>query len=177
MQWYYSKNGTQLGPVEENVLRAKLASGEVSTTDLVWREGLPDWLPAARVAELASQSSFPSAALPIPSGPGGVVNSPYSPPVYGGSALPVGPLAPPTSGLAIASLVCGILGLITCLFLPGIPAVICGHMALSQIDAPGARIGGRGMAIAGLVMGYISVVMTFGGIILFAIGAFANAVH
>ena len=39
----------------------------------------------------------------------------------------------PTSGLAIASLVCGIMGLVTCLFLPGIPAVICGHMALSRM--------------------------------------------
>ncbi len=52
MQWYYSKNGTQLGPVEESELRAKLGSGEISAADLVWRDGMSDWLAAARVAEL-----------------------------------------------------------------------------------------------------------------------------
>ncbi len=70
MQWYYSKNGTQLGPVEESELRAKLARGEISTTDLVWREGMPDWLAAARVAELSTT------VPPL----GGVTQSPYSPP-------------------------------------------------------------------------------------------------
>jgi Interferon-induced transmembrane protein/GYF domain 2 len=75
MQWYYSKNGTQLGPVEENVLRAKLASGEVAMTDLIWREGLPDWQPAARVQELGVAG--PPAMAPAP---GGVTASPYSPP-------------------------------------------------------------------------------------------------
>ncbi len=174
MQWYYSKSSTQLGPVDESELRAKLASGEVSTADLVWREGMTDWLPAARVAELSLQSPLPAATSPTPPASGGVVNSPYSPPAYAGGAMSA---SPPTSGLAIASLICGIMGLVTCLFLPGIPAVICGHMALSQMAVPGATIGGRGMAIAGLVMGYISVAVGLGGIILFAIGVFANALH
>ncbi len=53
MQWYYSKNATQLGPVSQDELRTKLASGEVSGTDMVWREGLPDWRPAATMPELA----------------------------------------------------------------------------------------------------------------------------
>jgi hypothetical protein len=53
MQWYYSKNGRQLGPVEESELRAKLASGEVAQTDLVWRDGMGDWRPAGGVPELA----------------------------------------------------------------------------------------------------------------------------
>lgn len=174
MQWYYSKSGTQLGPVEEVELRAKLASGEVSAVDLVWREGMTDWLPAARVVELSLQSPLPAPSSPIPPVSGELVNSPYSPPAYGGVAMPV---SPPTSGLAIASLICGIMGLVTCLFLPGIPAVICGHMALSQMAVPGATIGGRGMAISGMVMGYISVVLGLGGIILFAIGIFANGLH
>ena len=70
MQWYYSKNGIQLGPVEESELRAKLVRGEVSAADLVWREGMPDWSAAARVAEL-------NATVPPL---GGVTQSPYSPP-------------------------------------------------------------------------------------------------
>jgi hypothetical protein len=177
MQWYYSKNGVQLGPISDSEIRAKFASGEILVTDLVWREGMRDWLPTAQVPELAPQSSLHPAASPIPSVPGGVVNSPYSSPAYGGGAFPGGAMAPPTSGLAIASMVCGILGLVTCLLLPGIPAVICGHMALSQMAAPGARIGGRGMAIAGLVMGYIAVILGLVGVVLFTVGALANVSH
>ena len=50
MSWYYSKNGTQLGPVTEQELKAKGGSGEVLATDLVWKEGMPDWLPFGQLA-------------------------------------------------------------------------------------------------------------------------------
>jgi hypothetical protein len=46
MQWYYSKNGSQLGPVEQGGILSKLASGEISPSDMVWREGMTDWLEA-----------------------------------------------------------------------------------------------------------------------------------
>ena len=56
-----------------------------------------------------------------------------------------------TSGKAIASLVCGILFF----FLPSaIAAVIMGHLSLSDIRRSAGRLGGRGMAMAGLVLGY-----------------------
>lgn len=64
-----------------------------------------------------------------------------------------------TNGLAIASLVLGLSGFITLLFLipwvTGIGAVICGHLALRKTGRSGGRVGGRGMAIAGLILGYI----------------------
>lgn len=77
--------------------------------------------------------------------------------------------APPTSGWAIASLVTGILGVLGGFCLLGIPciiAVICGHAGL--IEARNGK-GGRGLAIAGLVMGYLFVgpaiaVFVMGGI-------------
>jgi len=72
MQWYYSKHGTQLGPVDIQVLRHKVATGEVSPSDLVWRDGMPDWLPSSQVPDLR-----PTAAAPIV---GGNLNSPYAPP-------------------------------------------------------------------------------------------------
>lgn len=77
MQWYYSKSGTQLGPVEEGELRAKLASGEISQADLVWRDGMTDWLPVSKVNELMMVARpAPPSAPPM----GGVTQSPYSPP-------------------------------------------------------------------------------------------------
>lgn len=80
MQWFYSKNGTQLGPISGDELRAKLGSGEVSPADLVWREGMSDWQPSAKVPELASVAALPSATSPIPPSLGNVPPSPYSPP-------------------------------------------------------------------------------------------------
>jgi uncharacterized protein DUF4190 len=57
---------------------------------------------------------------------------------------------PGTNGLAIASLVLGILWIY---WIGSILAVVFGHIALNQTKKTGQ--GGRGMAIAGLVLGYV----------------------
>lgn len=67
---------------------------------------------------------------------------------YGPSA----PIAPPTNGMATASLVCGLIGFFAC-GVTSILAVIFGHVSLSQIKRTGE--GGHGMAVAGLILGYI----------------------
>ena len=68
----------------------------------------------------------------------------------GYAGIPPGNLE--TSGKAIASLTCGILFF----FLPAaIVAVIMGHLSLSDIQKSAGRLGGKGMAIAGLVLGYL----------------------
>lgn len=72
MQWHYAKNGVQLGPVEEAELRAKLDSGELSASDLVWSEGMAEWQPAGKVRELFPIPPLPTAIPkipPLPSGP------------------------------------------------------------------------------------------------------------
>ena len=91
-------------------------------------------------------------------------------PNYG--AVPY-PAPRPASGLAITSLICGIAGVV--LFwavvplLASIVAVITGHMALRQTKENPA-IGGRGMAFAGLIMGYIMVAVLVVGIVMTVIG-------
>ena len=60
-----------------------------------------------------------------------------------------------TNGLAIASMVLGILWMY---WIGSILAVVFGHRAISQIDHSAGLEGGRGMATAGLVLGYIGVV-------------------
>lgn len=62
-----------------------------------------------------------------------------------------------TAGVAIASLVCGIAGLMCFGPLGAIPAVICGHIAMSRIKASGGALQGEGLALAGLIMGYVSI--------------------
>ncbi|MGD7654475.1 MAG: GYF domain-containing protein [Verrucomicrobiales bacterium] len=172
MEWYYSKDKTQLGPVPEDELKAKIASGEVTGEDMVWREGMPDWRRVAAVSELAPPSRLgPQSAGAVPTGevPG---VAPYQPPYAGSPALPT---QAALSGLSIASLVCGLVGLLTCTFLPGIAAVVCGHMALGRIPEQGANPNERGMAIAGLVMGYLSVAV-LALVTLMVLFAFASSV-
>lgn len=61
------------------------------------------------------------------------------------------PQAQKTSGVAIASLVTSLLGI-------GLAGVICGHVALSKIKKAAGTLGGKGLAIAGLVIGYLQIV-------------------
>ena len=67
---------------------------------------------------------------------------------------PVFVAAPETSGKAIASLVCGIVNV----FPFCVVAVILGHISLSQISKSAGRLKGRGLAIAGMVLGYFGLV-------------------
>lgn len=83
--------------------------------------------------------------------------------------------APENNVLAIISLVSGILGWTLLPFLGSIAAVICGHLARAEIRREPTRYSGDGMAIAGLVLGWLSIafwialvcvfVMFFGGLL------------
>lgn len=77
-------------------------------------------------------------------------------PGAGGSS----PYGGQTDGMAIASLICGIASFVACGAITGIAAIILGTMSRRKIDQSGGAIGGRGMATAGLVLGWISVVLT-----------------
>jgi hypothetical protein len=68
-----------------------------------------------------------------------------------GSAAPAGG----TNGLAVASLVCSLLFFLW--FIPSILAVVFGHVARRQIRDSMGRQGGGGLAMAGLVIGWIGV--------------------
>jgi hypothetical protein len=73
---------------------------------------------------------------------------------------PYTPLQPVsrTSTLAIISLIGGITGWTILPMLGSIVAVITGHMAHSEINKGGGMITGKGMATAGLILGYLALV-------------------
>lgn len=105
----------------------------------------------------AQQPSTPnpastSAWLNVPSAPS--QQSPQYPP----QAQPYRAYQPAqTDGGAIASMVLGIASIVLCLtFLAGIPAIIVGHISLSRIKKSMGRLKGEGMALTGLILGYIS---------------------
>lgn len=64
-----------------------------------------------------------------------------------------------SSGLATASLICGI-GSIFFGPIAGIPAIITGHLALGKIKKSGGILQGRGFAITGLILGYVLSVLS-----------------
>lgn len=47
--WHYLVNGAQHGPMPEDTLRAKLASGELPPETLVWKSPMPEWRPATEM--------------------------------------------------------------------------------------------------------------------------------
>ena len=93
--------------------------------------------------------------------------SPYAQPgsynAYGQPAYYGVPAAP--KSLSIASMCCGIAALVGFGFflLPQLAAVILGHLALRREPA------GRGMAIAGLVMGYVGIAVTILVMVIFGL--------
>lgn len=103
---------------------------------------------------------------PQPYGQAPYGQSPYAPPPYMG----YGPPQPTTNGLAIASLICSIGGLVTCISAP--VGIVLGHIARKQIRQTGEQ--GEGLAVAGLWVGYILTGLGLLGIIAwFALLAFA----
>ena len=59
--WHYSVGKETYGPVTILELRGLLAGGQLMGSDLVWKDGLPDWAPASEVAELSGAAGPRSA--------------------------------------------------------------------------------------------------------------------
>ncbi len=95
------------------------------------------------------------------------------PPPPPGGAAPGGgyAAAPKANQKAIWALVLGILSLVCCSVVTGIPALILGQMAKKEIDGSGGAQTGRGMATAGVILGIISIVFLVIYLILLAMGA------
>jgi hypothetical protein len=110
-------------------------------------------LPGAMPAGPAPGSYQAPGAYPAPGAYGGQSYAPAQ--NYGGGYQVTG--YAPTNGLAIASLVCGLVQFLGFWIVTGIPAIIMGHIARRRIKLSGEQ--GDGMALAGLILGYIGLVL------------------
>jgi hypothetical protein len=144
-------DGKEYGPVSLEQIRQWIAQGRVNPQTRVQETGAGEWKPAAEFAEFGFLAPAETS--------GGRATS--APPAAAGQS------AKPQKGLAITSLVLGILSFLTC-FLTGIPAIICGHIAQSRARRAPEQYGGSGLATAGLVLGYVSLVLCVPVIILSA---------
>ena len=91
---------------------------------------------------------------------------PGAPPAYGAApAYAAYPQGPKTNTLAIVSLVSSLVGVFVIPVIGQIVGIITGHMSLNQIKRTGEN--GRGLGLAGVIIGWVSLGLAIVGIILF----------
>lgn len=104
-------------------------------------------------------------------------------PSYGEATQPYGyytptyglPAVPQTSGFAIASLICSIASWFLVPFIGGVLGVIFGHIARREIRQSQGWKKGNGLALTGLIIGYIHIMVAILAIILIVLLAIAFA--
>ena len=133
-------DGNEYGPVSADTLRAWVNQGRANSQTFVLAEGATEW------KTLSTHPEFAPLFAPPPPGLTSAI---------GGS--PIGPAR--TSGMAVWSLVLGILSLI-CGFLTLLSAptgLILGLVALSKIKNSEGRLAGRGLALAGAIISGVAI--------------------
>jgi hypothetical protein len=126
----------------------------------------PNWDPQIREPEVKTRSEQETQWLPRepPVQAGGWIAPDERPPMTPAWRPPPPPLQPvrqQSQGLALASMLTGILGLVLgCLGpLSGIAAIVLGGLALSQIKKSPETTGGKPLAIIGIVTGGLTVLI------------------
>jgi hypothetical protein len=159
MQIHVARDGKELGIFSIEEINRQLVAGILRPTDLGWYEGAAAWAALSTVPGVTVTPPGATPAVPAPAL------------VTAASA----PLVPPrkTEQLAVLSLIFSILGLFgfCCGFFmtAAIAGIVCGHIALSRIKA-NPELEGRGLAMAGVVVGYVAVagwlawILLFGGV-------------
>ena len=157
MQIHIARDGKQLGPFSLEEINRQLAAGTLNLSDNAWYEGASGWAPLSSVPGVTGGTPSSSASVPPAATPSAAAApAPASGPVVPTTVV----VAAPTEPLAIWSLILSLVGLLGfCCGGPvlGIAGVICGHLGLSKINA-NPQLQGRGLALAGLIIGYFSIV-------------------
>lgn len=110
-------------------------------------------------AQAAYATAQPAYAMPGHSAPHSSQSFPYQPPPYQYYYPPM----QKSNGLAVASLIVGIVSIFTVSFLGlgALTSIVLGIVALVKIKNNPAQHDGQGMAIAGIVTGALSLVLAF----------------
>ncbi len=106
--WFYSQNGQQFGPVTDADLKSLVSQNSVRPDDLVWREGMSQWMV---IRDLKEFEPYLPKMPPMPGAPANLAYQPIYPQGH--------PSIPPPNYLVQAILVT------ICCCLPfGIPAIV-----------------------------------------------------
>jgi len=168
MQIHVARDGRQLGIYSLEEINQQLAVGTLNLSDQAWYEGAAGWAALSSVPGV-SAASAPSSAPQISPAP-----APGAPMTLAAQRKtePLAIMSLVFSGIAICGFCCGLF------LVAAVAGVVCGHLALSKIKA-NPELEGHGLAVAGIVIGYVAIgivlirVLFFGG--LAALGAFSHA--
>jgi len=168
MQIHVARDGKQLGIFSLEEINRQLAASTLSLSDQAWYEGAAGWAPLSTVPGV-SAASAPSSASQVSPAP-----APGAPMTLAAQRKtePLAIMSLVFSGIAICGFCCGLF------LVAAVAGVVCGHLALSKIKA-NPELEGHGLAVAGIVIGYVAIgivlirVLFFGG--LAALGAFSHA--
>lgn len=158
MGYYIANQGVQQGPIEvQDLVRHGLRPDT-----LVWTEGMAAWQRADTVAELMGLLQItPTQTIPLQAAPAPAVVTAGVP---GGEMLSYRtPMQSQPNGMAIASMVLGIVSFPLFLFwcigaIPAILAIVFGFIARGKISRQETQVGG-GMALTGLILGFLYIGM------------------
>ena len=121
----------------------------------------PTFSPPPATSYTTQQFDAPAASPPFTLPTSSAPATPYASPTMGA------PGVVPNSTAAIISLVFGIVSWFALPLIGAIVAIVAGHMARGEIRRANGAIGGRGMATAGLVLGYAHIALVLIGGCLF----------
>jgi hypothetical protein len=137
-------DGKEYGPVSFEQLKRWVAEGRLNHQTRVQPPGATEWKLASEVLELKE-----------------LLASTPTPAITPGATSLASTTTPQKKGLAITSFVLGLISFVFCTgVLTGIPAIICGHIAQARARRWPAQYGGSGLAVAGFILGYTSLVYT-----------------
>jgi hypothetical protein len=164
--WHFAENGRPAGPVEFAALREMAATGRLKAGDLVWSEGMADWIAASHVPGLVMTAAIPP------------VSAPAKPLPYDASVQPALAYQTPTAtpsphaNLALTAMILSLVSLVIggpCL---GTAGLICGWIALKGMKRSN-DFHNKGFAVTGVVIGAIWLgLVLIGGTILIAFLSF-----
>ena len=161
-KFFVSDDGKEKLSITKAELQAGIDSGKYEEKTLVWTKGMSGWLPLSDPSwekhGIVLEPEPPE--LPTPIEDKTPQSASESNPNLEAKAfskiektenLQVEKNPPKISGIAIASLVCGLL------LLP-IISIVLGHIARSQIKKSKGSVYGKGIALAGLILGYLPLI-------------------
>lgn len=134
MEWFVAVGGERLGPIPQAELLTLAREGRIKASDLVWHEGVAQWIPAGQATELAGVLGPPIPPVISPLGDDPVLRA----------LLPV--------GRSLGAIVAGYMGLFSILVFPAPLALVLSILAIIELR-PNPRKHGMGRAVFGLVMG------------------------
>jgi hypothetical protein len=137
----------EYGPVTEEQIRQWILEGRANAQTIARLEDGP-WKPLSAFPEFASllPSELPPLAQPPRPGTGPL-------------AVPSAPAGPAVNGMAIAGLVCSIVGLFCCGPIFSTLGLIFSGLALSQISRNPTQYTGKGLAIGGIALALVGYIL------------------